>query len=588
MTSAFSRLKYGFLPVRRIVDEDPVLNQSVTGDAQTVNGEPTDTSVDGKSLQEEEEESKEKQSEDVVSTDDTLTIEYRDEKDRPWWKFFDEYEYRVTKETKNKQKWFKWFHEDDTPEERRLIIKLDILLAFYSLAAYWVKYLDQTNINNAYTAGMKTGLNMQGNDLVHTQVMFTVGNIVFQLPFMYFLWSAPMNYILPSLDIVWSIVTICISQVNTVPQLKGLRFIIGCLELPLYFSYQFLFGSWYKLYELSRRSMIFYFGQYLGLLTSSLLSGSIVTHIGEKNGMDSWRWIFIVDGAISLAVGLIGYYSLPGTPKDCYSIFLTDDEIRLARKRLQKNETNSEPEKTSVGGKALIHSLFNFELWKSILTSWQIYVLSLWNMFCWNNNNGTSGAYLLWLAAEGYSPARRQNLGALTPGLGLLWLFLTCTYADLFKSRWLAIILSQVFNFLGNVLLAAWEIPNGAKWLAWCLQYFGWAMAPVLYSWQNDICRKDVRKRAVILVVMNILAQASTAWMAVIVWKTVESPRFLKGYTFTACCAFSLSLWTFVVLWFYKKDEKKSAAERGIIIYNSGKGEHPEGLTLEHPQVKDI
>lgn len=55
-------------------------------------------------------------------------------------------------------------------------------------------------------------------------------------------------------------------------------------------------------------------------------------------------------------------------------------------------------------------------------------------------------------------------------------------------------------------------------------------MAPVLYSWQNDICRRDVHSRAIILMVMNMLAQTSTAWINVLVRKTSEVPRFPKNF----------------------------------------------------------
>ena len=106
-----------------------------------------------------------------------------------------------------------------------------------------------------------------------------------------------------------------------------------------------------------------------------------------------------------------------------------------------------------------------------------------------------------------------------------------------------------MFNFTGNVLLAVWNIPEGAMWFAWCMQFFGWAMAPIIYAWQGDICRKDIRERQVVLIVMNIFAQQTTAWIAVLVWKTVEAPRFLKGYTFTACSAAALCIWTMLVLW---------------------------------------
>lgn len=541
----WSRLKWGFLPVRRIVDED-LPEESVEQDSN-------------------KEELQANNYENPDESNLSETLEYRDEANRKWYKFFDEYEYRLNKSARKSHKWYKWFDENDTPAERKLMWKIDILLTFYAFMAYWVKYLDQTNLNNAYVAGLKEGIGMEGNDLVNTQVIFNVGNIVFQIPFMYVLYGLPLNYVLPALDICWSILTICTSQVNHVSQLKAIRFFIGAFEAPSYLAYQYLFGTFiFNPAMIARRSMFYYFGQYLGVLTSGLLSGAIVRTCQGLNGLDAWQWIFIIDGIISVVVGILGFYMLPGTPTDCYSIFLTDDEIRLLRRKLKANHTAGRPQVN------VLKSLFSWDMWKLIFTSWEIYVLSWWNMLCWNNSNGASGAYILWLnSLDRYGAGQLQDYSALTPGLGLLWLFLTCMYADLFHLRWQAIWFSQAFNITGNVLLAVWYIPERAKWFAWCMQYFGWAMAPVLYSWQNDICRRDAQKRAVILVFMNMLAQASTAWMAVIVWKTVEAPRFLKGYSFTATCAFCLCLWTLVVLWFYKRQERKYARQNGIVLYNS-------------------
>lgn len=43
--------------------------------------------------------------------------------------------------------WYDWFADDDTPEERKLILKLDMLIVPYAFVVYWVKYLDQANIS---------------------------------------------------------------------------------------------------------------------------------------------------------------------------------------------------------------------------------------------------------------------------------------------------------------------------------------------------------------------------------------------------------------------------------------------------------
>ncbi|CAK9437034.1 uncharacterized protein LODBEIA_P14940 [Lodderomyces beijingensis] len=592
MSTPLQRLKWGFLPVRRVVDEDEngqfIPQPSESLDIDNGSG-PESFQVDAKSESSQIIASKEVEldSSPDASTTSSSALEYRDEANRPWWKFFDEYEYRVNRHTKHARKWYHWFHDDDTPEERRVILKIDLLLTLYSIMAYWVKYLDQTNLTNAYIGGLKEGINMQGNDLVNTQVIFSVGNIVFQLPFMYVLYAMPLNYVLPTLDICWSIVTVCLSQVTNVAELKALRFLVGAFEAPSYIAYHALFASWFRgsTGEISRRAGFYYLGQYLGILTSGLLSGAIERNLGGKAGHEPWQWIFIVDGIISIAVGIIGYYMIPGTPQDCYSIFLSDDEIRIARRRMQKDQKDYKPREN------VVKYFFDPKIWKQIFTSWHFYVLGLWNIFCWNNSNGSSGAYALWLQSlkndQGqprFNPGQLQDYTALTPALGLIWLILTCCFADLFNSRWGAILFSQVFNVLGNVLLAVWNIPEGGKWFAWCLQYFGWAMAPVLYSWQGDICRKDIRERQVVLVSMNILAQQSTAWIAVLVWKTVESPRFLKGYSFTASSGVALSIWTLVVLWFYKRQEKQGARENGIVIYNSAKGETADDMEKNYSQ----
>lgn len=540
-----SRLKYGFLPQLRVVEDDVTETEKIDNDSVDTETEPENK------------------------------IEYRDENGRKWYKYFDEYEYRSNKFTRSKHKWYKWFNESDTPAERRLILKLDVILTVYSLMAYWVKYLDQTNLNNVYVTSFKDDIGMKGNDLVNTQVLFNVGNIIFQIPFIYLLNAAPLNYLLPFFDIAWSIVTICLYKTTNVATLKALRFIIGALEAQAYYSYHFLLGSWFTADEISRRAMVFYFGQYLGVLTSGLLSGAILRSLEGVSGLKAWQWIFIIDGLISIGVGLIGIYSIPGTPQNCYSIFLTDEEIKLARARLRRNKIGHEDV-----NHYSIKQLINLDLWKSILGSWEIYVLSFWNIFCWNNSNGSSGAYVLWLKSltktdstgaqvQRYTNGDLQDKTALTPGLGIAWLTVVCSFADLFHSRWGAIIFSQLFNITGNIILAVWEVPESAKWFAWCLQYFGWAMAPVLYSWQNDICRRDQQKRAIILILMNCFAQTTTAFMSVLVWKTVEAPRYLKGYTFTACSGFALCLWTFIVLYFYKKNERKHSLENGIYLYNS-------------------
>ena len=46
---------------------------------------------------------------------------------------------------------------------------------------------------------------------------------------------------------------------------------------------------------------------------------------------------FIIDGIISVVIVFWILYD-PGTPQDCYSIFLSDEEIRIARRRMKADQ----------------------------------------------------------------------------------------------------------------------------------------------------------------------------------------------------------------------------------------------------------
>ena len=55
----------------------------------------------------------------------------------------------------SKKKWYQiqWFKDIDTKEDRRLILKLDLLIVPYALLSYWTKYIDQANLSMSLFLG---------------------------------------------------------------------------------------------------------------------------------------------------------------------------------------------------------------------------------------------------------------------------------------------------------------------------------------------------------------------------------------------------------------------------------------------------
>lgn len=86
--------------------------------------------------------------------------------------------------TEAKRRWtsYLWDTLDKSPEERRFLFKLDAVLLSFASLGYFIKYLDQVNINNAFVSGMKEDLNLFGNQLNYMQTCWTVGYVIGQIP----------------------------------------------------------------------------------------------------------------------------------------------------------------------------------------------------------------------------------------------------------------------------------------------------------------------------------------------------------------------------------------------------------------------
>ena len=50
------------------------------------------------------------------------------------------------------RRWYqmRWFSEEDSHEDRKLILKLDALIVPYAFLSYWTKYIDQANLSESF------------------------------------------------------------------------------------------------------------------------------------------------------------------------------------------------------------------------------------------------------------------------------------------------------------------------------------------------------------------------------------------------------------------------------------------------------
>lgn len=251
------------------------------------------------------------------------------------------------------------------------------------------------------------------------------------------------------------------------------------------------------------------------------------------------RWMFIISALMTFPVAIAGVFVWPGTPAKPNKLFLSERELSLAVSRLQKTKADVDEriKKTRL------------QLLKQIFTDWKVYVLTFWAVLFWNAGSTSYGGYLLWLKSlHRFSTPKVTQLGTTAPALGIFYVLFVNFSSDLIWGPSGAITFAHTWHFIAMVILAVWNVPESAKWFAFNSTYTQVAMSSVLYGWANDILRHDSTQRSVIIVFMNLFAQSTTAWTGILVFPTVEAPRFLKGISFCATNSLVLIAFTWLVI----------------------------------------
>lgn len=145
-------------------------------------------------------------------------------------------------------------------------------------------------------------------------------------------------YLLPTLEVVWAILTFGESRIQKPAHLYAIRALIGFFEAPSFGGTHFILGSWYRPEELFKRAGVWFMGNAVGQMFSGYLQAAAYKNLNGVHGLAGWRWLFIIDGVITLPIALIGFALFPGIPNSPKRWFLSDEEYELARTRMPKDQ----------------------------------------------------------------------------------------------------------------------------------------------------------------------------------------------------------------------------------------------------------
>ncbi|KAH8657930.1 pantothenate transporter liz1 [Xylariales sp. PMI_506] len=432
-----------------------------------------------------------------------------------------------------------------SPEERKLLRKLDIAILTISCYGFFLKYLDQNNIVNAYVSGMQADLGMYGNQYTYAVTAYTCAYAVMQIPSTLIIQRVRPSWWLAFMEIGWGTFTFAQAGMQNTTQLYVFRFMVGFFESSWFPCLLFVLGSWYTKTELAKRVAIFHMTAPVGTAFSGYLQAAVYKNLSGVHGLAGWRWLYIICGVMTVPVGLLTAFFLPDTPYKTRAFYLTPEERELAIERVAK------------AGKAPPVDV-TFKKILKVLKGWRWWLLVL-GYVLYGTSCADSGYFAFWLQAKGYSVTNRNIIPTGTNLISgfcvIMWGFLS----DYFGTRFAFIIGPLLFGLIPTGILAFWPGNDHAILFAFLVTGVQ-LMTAIFYSWANEICADDNEERAMVISSMNGFQYAVAAWLPILIFPQVEAPSFRKGFPATFGFVIAAIICACVIQLFVLRENKRKLA----------------------------
>ncbi|KAG6900939.1 hypothetical protein C0993_004376 [Termitomyces sp. T159_Od127] len=122
------------------------------------------------------------------------------------------------------------------------------------------------------------------------------------------------------------------------------RFFLGFVEAAFFPGALFLLSKWYKKDELGLRTAILYCGNIISNAFGALMASGILSGMDGKLGHAAWRWLFYIEGALTIAIAVLAIFVLPDFPAN--TRWLSAEERALALRRMEEDAGVGDEEET--------------------------------------------------------------------------------------------------------------------------------------------------------------------------------------------------------------------------------------------------
>ncbi|KAF5362285.1 hypothetical protein D9756_002382 [Leucocoprinus leucothites] len=414
--------------------------------------------------------------------------------------------------------------------ERRLLWKLDLRMSVL-LLIYILNYIDRDSAGAARLRGFEEDLKLDKTQFASILSVFYFGYMLMQIPSnMILVYIGRPSVYLPCCTMLWGIVSFYTGLATSYHGALLARFLLGFVEAGFYPGALFLISRWYRRSEISQRTAYLMCGIFIGEAFGALIASGILNLMNGVLGYAAWRWLFFVEGGLTILVATFALFIIPDFPEAKSVSWLTPEEYQLARRRMVEDSDSS--------GDSLIStkaSTTTFNGFISAVSDWKVWGMAIALYFI--TLSASFHMYFPTLAATiGFDAGTTMLLCAppwIYAGAVTLWV---SRHSDRTGERCMHIVLPLVVGIIG-FLLAMSTMNAIVRYFSLFLMTQTKTGLIGLFAWSAAATSGPVAKRAVAIALVNTLGHCSNI-VGAFLWVKEWGPSYNKS--FAICTATSL------------------------------------------------
>lgn len=355
---------------------------------------------------------------------------------------------------------------------RRLMAKLDMWIVPPICLLYLLAFLDRVNISNAQVYGMGDDIGLTGNQYNVALTIFFVPYVVAEVPSNYLLKKFRPHLWLSLCMVIFGAVMIGQGFVKNYSGILATRFFLGMFEAGMFPGCFYLLSMWYRRDEAQKRYSFFFSSTCLAGAFGGLIAYGCNQIDGAK-GLAGWRWLYIIEGAITMFCSIVLFFFIADFPEDAK--FLKENERQFLKAKLEFD--------VGASGAEIPLDLKGVG---RVFKEWKIYMAGLMYFCLIIPAYGYAYFSTAIIKEMKYSPVQTQ-LHSVPPwaaSFGMSMLF--AVVADRLRHRFTFAVLSSLICAAGFIMLLAnhtnIHVRYGGCFLVACGAY---TSMPLIVCWTN-------------------------------------------------------------------------------------------------------